>query len=211
MVEAVVFQISILLKAPFTLKVTIKFSLVRCLLGIILLVSSCGSKQAALPVSKAQPTEKSLHSPAVDYPSVEYDEVALYSVDATHYKDEYLVPLDGNQTKEETLGFAILDSLGNPAFKNIDRTTLSPVEMKEMQSIFHIPENKGEIEKMMCIASFRDAFVFYRNKKQVAQAQICFGCKQVYFSLDTTNLADRFATDGDWDSLQNFISKVKVQ
>jgi hypothetical protein len=64
---------------------------------------------------------------------------------------------------------------------------------------------------MMCIAFYRDAFVFYRDKKQVAQAQICFDCKQTYFSLDTTHLADRFSTDGDWDRLQNFISKVKVQ
>ena len=183
----------------------------RCLLGIILLVSSCGSKQPVVPTANVQPVEKLLHSPAVDYPSVDYDEVALYSVDAAHYKDEDLVPLDGNQNTEETVGFAILDSLGNPAFKNIGRTALSPVEMKELQSIFHIPENKGEIEKMMCIASYRDAFVFYKNKKQVAQAQICFDCKQAYFSLDTTNLADRFTTDGDWNRLQKFISKVKVQ
>lgn len=183
----------------------------RYLLGIILLVSSCGSRQTIVPTLKVQPTEKLLHSPAVDYPSVDYDEVALYSVDAAHYKDENLEPLDGKKNTEETVGFVILDPLGNPAFKNIGRTALSTVEMKELQSIFHIPENKGEIEKMMCIASFRDAFVFYRNKKQVAQAQICLECRLVYFSLDTTNLSDRFTTDGDWDRLQKFISKVKDQ
>ena len=182
----------------------------RCLLGIILLVSACGSKQAVAPVGKDKTTDELLLSPAVDYPSVDYDEVALYSVDAKHYKDEDLAPLNGKHIREKTVGFAILDSLGNPSFKNIDRTALSPVEMKELQSIFHIPENKGEIEKMMCIASYRDAFVFYKNKKQVAQAQICFDCKQVYFSLDTTNLADRFTTDGDWARLRKFISKVKV-
>jgi hypothetical protein len=181
----------------------------RYVLGIIILVSSCQSRQAIIPTSKIQPTEELLYSPAVKYPSVDYEEVALYNVDAVHYKDESLVPLDGNQNTKETAGFAILDSLGNPAYKNIDRTMLLPGEMKELQSILHIPENKGEVEKMMCIPSFRDAFVFYKNKKQVAQAQICFECYQVYFSLDTTNLADRFTTDGDWDRLQNFISKVK--
>jgi hypothetical protein len=174
-------------------------------------VSSCGSKQEVAPTLPDQPAEALLHSPAVDYPSVDYDEVALYNVDARHYKDEDLVPLNGKQNTEQTLGFAILDSLGNPDFKNIDRTELSPAEVKELQSIFHIPENKGEMEKVMCIAYFRDAFVFYRKKKQVAQAQICFDCKQVYFSLDTTNLAERFTTDGDWDSLQKFIARTKIK
>lgn len=183
----------------------------RCLFGIVLFVSSCGSNPTVVPNSNDEPTEKLLHSPAVVYPSVDYDEVALFSVGAAHYKDEDLEPLGGKQKKEETVGFAILDSLGNPSFKNINKTILSAVEMKELQSIFHIPENKGEIERMMCIPSFRDAFVFYKNKKQVAQAQICFDCKQAYFSLDTTNLADRFTTDGDWDRLQRFIANVKVQ
>ena len=144
----------------------------RCLLGIILLVSACGSKQAVAPAVTHETTSELLQSPSVDY-----DEVALYKVDAEHYKDESLVPLNGKQNAGETVGFAILDSLGNPAYQNIDRTMLSPIEIKELQSIFHIPENKGEIEKMMCIAFYRDAFVFYKNKKQVAQAQICFDCK----------------------------------
>jgi hypothetical protein len=184
----------------------------RCLLGLILLTSSCGSKPAAVPAVTHQPTLELVHSPAVYYPSVDYDEVALYSVNAKHYKDERLVPLKKEkQNGGATLGFAILDSLGSPAFQNIDRIALSPIAMKELQSILHLPENKGEISKNECIASFRDAFVFYRNKKQVAQVQICFDCYEVYFSLDTTNLADRFNTDGDWDRLQAFISKFKVR
>jgi hypothetical protein len=173
------------------------------------LVTSCESQTASVPTLKVEPTDKLLHSPAVDYPSVDYDEVALYSVDEAHYKDEELLLLDGNKNKEKTLGFAILDSLGNPAFKNINRTALSTGDIQELRSLFHIPENNGEIERIMCIASYRDAFVFYNNKKQVAQAQICFDCNQIYFSLDTTNLADRFATDGDWAGVQQFISKVK--
>jgi hypothetical protein len=115
-----------------------------------------------------------------------------------------------DQSNEITVGFAILDSLGNPAFQNIDRIPLSPLAIKEVRSIFHIPENKGETEKMSCIAYFRDALVFYRNKKPVAQAQICFKCHQVYFPADTTSLEDRFTTDGDWDRLQKLINSVKV-
>ncbi|MGV3657951.1 MAG: hypothetical protein ACO1NX_08350 [Chitinophagaceae bacterium] len=183
----------------------------RLLLGIIILLSSCENKQVVFPPSEEESIEEPLHSPAVNYPSVDYDEVALYSVSAKHYKDKALNPLNGKKNEESTVGFAILDSLGNPVFQNIDRIILSPLERSELQSIFHLPENKGEISKNMCIAFFRDAFVFYKDKNQVAQAQICFDCNQVYFSMDTAYLSERFNTDGDWNRLQKFVSGVKAQ
>ena len=186
-------------------------SSMRSLLGIILLVSSCGDNPDPVPAETAHLGLELSHSPAVQYPSVDYDEVALYSVNADHYTEEALLPLNAMQYAEETVGFAILDSLGNPAFQNIGRTMLSPVEVKELQSIFQLPENKGEITETMCIAFYRDAFVFYKNKRQVAQAQICFDCNQVYFLSDTTNLADRFNTEGDWNRLQRFVFKVKAE
>lgn len=183
----------------------------RYLLGIILFVSSCGNKPVEAPALTKSTTLKLKHSPAVDYPSVHYDEVALYTVNSKYYKDEHLVPLmHENQNEEKTIGFAILDSSGNPAFHNIDRILLSLIEIQELRSIFHIPENHGELKDKKCIAFFRDAFVFYKDKKQVAQAQICFDCDMIYFLNDTSNLEERFTTDGDWNRLQKFISKVKA-
>lgn len=182
----------------------------RFLLALIILLYSCGNNQPIARDMTNEPALKLLHSPAVDYPSVRYDEVALYTVDARHYRDEHLVPARKmKQSDDIGVGFAILDSLGNPAFQNIDRTLLAPAEMIQLRSIFHIPENLGQTQKIMCIPSFRDAFVFYRNKKQVAQTQICFECRQVYFPKDTSNLEERFTTDGNWDELQILITKIK--
>jgi hypothetical protein len=153
-----------------------------------------------------------VHAPPASFPFVEYDAVAMYTVNAKHYKDSKLPPIKNGALEDpQSVGFAILDSIGNPAYQYIDRIELSAVEKKELQSIFQLPENKGEIEKMMCVPYYRDAFVFYRDKKQVAQVQICFQCRQMYVSTDTSDLANRFTTDGDWDKLMAMVTKVKTR
>ena len=181
------------------------------LFSLFILAVSCKSKQNGVLTTKEQHAGELhlVHSPAVDYPSVDYDEVVFYSVNENRYRDQDLVPIDKKRSVEETIGFAILDSLGNPAYQDIDSIRLSSGEVKALQSIFHLPENKGEITKMECIAYFRDAFKFRQHGKQVAQAQICLECNQVYFSNDTTGLAERFTTDGDWYHLQKLIAKLK--
>ncbi len=183
------------------------------LFALLILAISCDSKQDVVLKTKDQHVGelRLVHSPAVDYPSLDYDEVVFYSVNEKRYRDHALVPMDGKLNAEETIGFAILDSLGNPAYRDIDSVRLSSGEVKALQSIFHLPESKGEITKMECIAYFRDAFTFRKDSKHVAQAQICFECNQVYFSNDTTDLAERFTTDGDWHRLQEFIAKLKTR
>jgi hypothetical protein len=182
----------------------------RILIAMFLLYS-CGDKGAASPTIAAESSLKLVHSPATQYPSVDYDEVALYSVHARHYKEKKLRPLKEEDHKklEGIVGFAILDSTGSPVYKNVEKRTLTQTEKQELRSIFYLPENNGKLTENRCIAYYRDAFVFYHNKKQVAQAQVCFECRQVQFSADTANLAERFASDGDWTMLQRFISRIK--
>ena len=179
--------------------------------GFLLILVSCGSNPTTQPAAELQTTLGLVYLPPIDFPSVEYDSVALFTVNAMHYQDEKLPPVKKAEQKElPVIGFSILDSLGNPAFQYVDRVLLTAAEKNEIRSVFHLPENQGEIEEARCIAFYRDAFVYYNNEKQVAQAQICFQCRQVYFSSDTGNLADRFTTDGDWDKLQAFVSKLKA-
>ena len=179
----------------------------------LILLFSCGSKPSAVPTTEHADTLTLVRSPAVQYPLTDYNEVAFYSVDAKHYKDSKLTPLrkEDQERLGNMIGFAILDSSGNPLYKNIERKELSNGEVKELQSIFTLPENDGHLMENNCMASFRDAFVFYHKRTPVAQVQICFECSLVEFSSDTASLAERFSTDGDWKKLHAFVSRLKAR
>lgn len=148
--------------------------------------------------------------PPTNMVAVEYDEVTMFSVDKQHYAKKSLPRLRKGERKQEvSLGFAILDSLGQPAYQHIRSWKLQKSEMEELRSIFYLPQNNGMIEGRLCIGYFRDAFVFYRQQQKVAQVQVCFECQQIDIPNDTSNLADRFTTDGDWKRLQHFVNSMK--
>jgi hypothetical protein len=152
-----------------------------------------------------------IQSPSAQFPALSYDSVALYSVNKKYYDVKDLRTLEEEvMNAHYTDGLAIIDSVGLPSSNNYIRKILSGTEQMELHKIFNIPPNNGLISKSNCIPFYRDAFVFYKKHRQVAQAQICLQCNQAYFTPDTSDLADRFATDGDWTRLKDLIHNIKV-
>jgi hypothetical protein len=161
-------------------------------------------------VKTSTPEPVLLKSPSVQFPGLSYDSVALYYVNAKYYEVEDFETLGKMvMNAQYTDGLAIIDSFGLPSNNNFNRQTLSGKEQIELQRIFYLPPNNGKIKKSNCIPFYRDAFVFYKNHHQVAQAQVSLHCNQAYFTPDTSDLADRFASDGDWVKLKELIDKIK--
>jgi hypothetical protein len=184
----------------------------RLFFAFCILMSSCKNEPKAVQVKETTSELVLVHSPSIQFPTVPYDSVALYSVDETYYNSDDLEKLETKvMNAAYTNGLAIIDSLGRPSSKYYIRHRLSEKELIELQAIFHLPPNKGELSEPMCIPYYRDAFVFYQKQRQVAQAQICLHCRQAYFTPDTSSLAERFTSDGDWGKMQTFTKTVKAR
>jgi hypothetical protein len=183
----------------------------RLFIVLICLICSCKNERSKTEV-KIVPSEVQLvRSPSTQFPTISYDSVTLFSVNPKYYKSQDIAMLEQQvMTAPYTDGLAIIDSTGKPSSRYYSNYNLSDQEQTELREVFHLPPNNGEIEKMMCIPFYRDVFVFYRSEKQIAQAQICLQCRQVYLTPDTSYLAERFTTDADWNKIQNLIKRVKA-
>ena len=177
----------------------------------LIFFSFCRSSPTIKEVNSSTPPLELIQSPAVQFPAISFDSVALYSVNEKYYDVEDLETLEKKiMNAPYTDGLAIIDSMGLPSSNNYTRQILSGAEQVELNRVFNIPPNNGLISKSRCIPFYRDAFVFYKSSRQVAQAQICLHCNQAYFTPDTSDLGDRFSTNGDWAKLKDLIIKIKA-
>ena len=181
----------------------------RLFLAFCFLITSCTNENEE---KISAPEEQLVHSPATYFPAVAYDSAALFSVDQKYYRSEDIEMLQQKiMTARYTDGLSIIDSIGKPSSKYHIRYSVSKKEETELREALHLPANNGEIEKMMCIPFYRDVFVFYRKQQQIAQAQICLQCKQVFLTPDTRYLAERFTADANWSKIEAVIKKIKAK
>lgn len=182
----------------------------RLLFALMIFVSSC-TNDTKMEVTISATEEQLVHSPSTYFPAVPYDSVALFSVNKEYYRSDDIEMLQQKvMTAHYTDGLSIIDSIGKPTSKYHIRYDLSNREKNNLREALYLPANNGEIEKMMCIPFYRDVFVFYRKQEQIAQAQICLQCKQVYLTPDTSFLAERFTTDANWNKIQTLIEDIKA-
>ena len=123
----------------------------RLLFALVFLISSC--KGGTKTKDKINTTELDLsHSPATYFPAVAYDSVALFSVNKEYYRSDDIEMLQQKvMTAHYTDGLSIIDSIGKPSSIYHIRYNLSNTDRNELRDALYLPDNNGEIEKMMCI------------------------------------------------------------
>jgi hypothetical protein len=181
----------------------------RRIVLISLLFASCvSSDDSAKDVHEH--TASVRKGPFFQFPPVSYETVSLFYLDSTLYGMNPLKVMEERiMNAPYTDGLAFVDSSGKPNLKYVERQ-LTTDEKQELTNLFLFPPPDSVLVTTSCVPYYRDVFVFRdKNRRQVAQAQICLECGQGYFTPDSQNLRARFMSGVDQEKLKSFISKVK--
>lgn len=135
------------------------------------------------------------YSTSIDF----YQIGALQDQKIKSQQDEFLLSVLGDNQVDTV----ILNRLENVGYV---KTLIDSSHYGVIDSLFFRKTRQEDIDSS-CIYEFRDVLVFYRNKKCIGLAKICFDCKAIVPWIE----AAQFKGFGDWSDYDKLHSILRIK
>lgn len=192
------------------------------ILFFLVFLFSCGRRSES-PIQKIEEKKQVTESPQkkeIEKPPISKEDYYFDFDKVLHYKlKEKIKPYDiqakSKLNKEEEITYKLYfrdypkDLKTKSFLKEIksryDEALVDTSSHKAINEIFCKKTYKYPVE-YSCIPEYRDILVFYKKKKVIGLAKICFSCKKHHI-LGTTKKSIDFGQDGDFEKLEMLLSK----